>query len=34
MDMSDDKYPDEKYKISENDEEIMTDDIEVLQLEN
>ena len=30
MDMSDDKDSDERYQISENDKEIVTDDIEVL----
>ena len=32
MDMSDDKECDEIYQIGENDEEMVTDDIEVLKL--
>ena len=32
MDMSDDKESDERDQISKNDEEIVTDDIEVLKL--
>ena len=31
--MSDDKDSDERYQISKNDEEIVTEDIEVLKLE-
>ena len=32
MDMSDDKESDERYQISRNDEEKVTEDIEVLKL--
>ena len=32
MDMSDDKESDERDQISKNDEEIVTDDIEVLKM--
>ena len=32
MDMSDDKESDERYQISKNDEEKVTEDIEVLKL--
>ena len=34
MDMSDDKESDERDRISKNDEEIVTDDIEVFKLGN
>ena len=34
MDMSDDKGSDERYHISKNDEERVTDDIEVFKLGN
>ena len=32
IDMSDEKDSDERYQMGENDEEIVTDDIEVLKL--
>ena len=34
MDMSDDTYSDERYEIYKNDEEKVTNDIEVLKLVN